>query len=387
MSHATTVLGVSIDGFAVEGGYDVEEGPATTFGVAQALGKIPASVRSTGTWDHLDELVGYAADLGFKELRLTVEWARLERRPDQRDDEALERYLRALRAAADRGLTSVVVLCDAALPSWTGAEPWLSAWAPGRFAAHAGWVAQHVEGLARAIVTFRSPNATAREGWRTGTRPPFRRDAGADAVSALDGMLVAHQLALHEIALAAPTVERALLMEAGREYDDESLWRDLASGVADPVLLAARADRFGAVARGAVAMRAFARPGAASLRRTVTGLRSTTRWGDIPPFSWWLASDDPDVLASSLEFAAGAVDTVELGAGRFGWDAQLAAGLPAVTAGPHGATTVHLTGLVGSTGPLAAPAGLLDVDQHDGTWAVADGHGGVARRLAAFHAG
>src|ERR1700724_1351108 len=78
-------LGVTIDGYAVEGGYDFEGAPHTSFSVAQALGRIRSSLRSPGTFEHLDELVRRAADLGCGELRLTAEWARLEPRPGTQD--------------------------------------------------------------------------------------------------------------------------------------------------------------------------------------------------------------------------------------------------------------------------------------------------------------
>jgi hypothetical protein len=383
VTRATTVLGVSIDGYAVEGGYDVEGGPATSFGVAQSLGRTRPSLRSDGTFVHLDDLVRRAAQIGCQELRLTMEWARLERRPGQHDDDALARYLGALRTAQAESMSAVVVLCDATLPSWMGHEPWLSAWAADQFAAHAAWVAHRVEGLARSAVTFRAPNAAAREGWRTGRRPPHRTGADLDSVSALDGMLVAHQRAATAMADAAPTLGRALIFEAAPRYDDSAGWHDVADGLRDPVLVGARRDRWDAMARGTRGARAANRRGAGQWLRDASQLRSTPGWTSTAPFEWWLCGDDPDLLVASLAFGAQRGGAVELGAGRFGWDAQLAAGLQAVTSGEFGATTVHLHGLVSSTGPLDAPTGLLAIDQHNGAWTVGELDDGIARRLLA----
>lgn len=383
MSIHDVVLGATIDGYAVEGGFDTERGPATSFGVAQALGRIRPSVRTEGTFEHLDDLVARAAQLGCQELRLTLEWARLERRPGERDEAALSHYVRVLRAAHDAAMTSVVVLCDAAWPAWLGQEPWLSAWAPLRFADHARWVTSRLDGLARCAVTFRAPNAAAKEGWRRGSRPPYRSRASADATSALDGMLVAHQRALEAIADAAPSLGRAILFEAMPAYDDAELWRDVARGIDERGALAQRrrawrqsVPRRRGVAGHLDAVRDASRP------VVVDALRSTGGWASAPGFEWWLGGDDVELLATALQRAEGEVTTVELGAGRTGWDGQLAVAPPVLAAIPGSVRTIHLHGLVASTGPLPTPVGLLEVRQHNATWDLAEPDPGVARRLA-----
>jgi hypothetical protein len=373
---SAALLGVTIDGYAVEGGYDAEGGPHTSFGVAQSLGRIPASVRSQGTFEHLTQLVGRAADLGCRELRLTMEWARLEPRPGVRDLGALRTYEAALKAAGLAGMSSAVVLCDAAWPSWLGQEPWLSSWAPESFAAHAGWLAGRLDGSAQAIVTFRAPNRAARDGWRAGTRPPHRRRASADATSALDGMVVAHLLASEAIEVASPAVRRAVLFEAAGSYDDEALWRDVAAGVVDPVVLGARRERY---------ERSMPRGKGRTQRVTDAGaLRCASRWRDAPPSEWWLASDDPELLLAAVEHAEGVVTTVELGAGARGWTSQLATALPVLSGGTVEVRALHLHGLVASTGPLEAPRGLLTVDQHGGGWQVEQPDRALDEALAAF---
>jgi glycosyl hydrolase family 1 len=382
MSIHDVVLGATIDGYAVEGGFDTEEGPATSFGVAQSLGLVRPSVRSQGTYEHLDELVARAAQLGFVELRLTLEWARLERRPGERDEDALAHYGRVLDAAARASMSAVVVLCDAAWPSWLGQEPWLSTWAPLRFADHARWVASRIEGLARCAVTFRAPNAASRGGWLTASRPPFRRGASADATSALDGMLVAHQRAAEAMADVAPALGRAILFEATPAYDDGPLWRDVARGRSDRGTLAARRRAW---RQSVPPRRGAARLGSLhELRRPVDvdALRSTRGWASTPPFEWWLGGEDVELLSVALQQAEGDVATVELGAGRTGWDGQLAVALPVLAAVPGSLRTVHLHGLVSSTGPLTDPVGLLDVEQHNTSWSLAATEPSVARRLA-----
>jgi hypothetical protein len=358
-------MGVTIDGYAIEGGFD-DDGPATSFGIAQSLGQVTSSVRSPATFEHLGELVEVVADLGFDEVRLTIEWARIEPRPTVRDEDALCVYERAIDAARRRGLSVVVVLCDVAWPSWVGQEPWLSSWAPERFAAYAGFVARRLGDRVRAYVTLRAPNVAARDGWILARRPPFRRNAHLDAASALDGMLLAHQLAADELDAKAPTAARALLFGSSADYGDEGAFRDLVVRGLDASARAARARSWAS----RLEERGVATTAGRTRNRAVVDLdamRSTERWTGTPTSEWWLEGDDLALLAAAVDHAEGAVTTVELGAGPGGWGAQLPAA--AATFRPDsGVPAVHLRGALGSTGPLSEPRGLLTVDQHGGAW-------------------
>jgi hypothetical protein len=368
VANADRVLGVTLDGYAIEGGYDVEDGPATSFGVSQVLGRIAPSLRSTGTFDHLAELVDAAAGLGFTELRLTVEWARLEPRPDVRSDGAMATYERAISRAVSCGLAVSVVLCDQAWPSWVGQEPWLAPWSADRFALHARWVAERLEGLVGAFVTFRAPNTVARDGWVRGSRPPFRRRAGADAVGAMDGMLRAHAAAAHALAAAAPDAELAVILEVHRRYEDEGLWRDLLSGIVDPVLLAARRDRWEQLVPSD-AGRESAGLLSSGAREVVGMLPALRAVRGAPGASCWLAGRDNGLLTAAVEHAQGSVRTVELSP-QDRWSDLLASDPPGIDALPDVVAHVHLHGLVGSTGPLATPLGLLDVEHGGGRWSL-----------------
>lgn len=172
MPRRVRSIGVTIDGFAIEGGFD-DDGPATSFGIAQSLGRVAPSLRSSATFVHLPDLVAHLGDLGFDEVRLTIEWARLEPRPTVRNEEALRTYERAVGAAEAAGMSVVVLLCDVAWPSWVGQEPWLSSWAPERFAEYAGFVAERLGDRVRAVVTMRAPNVAASDGWILGDGPRF----------------------------------------------------------------------------------------------------------------------------------------------------------------------------------------------------------------------
>jgi hypothetical protein len=375
VQQRSCAISVSIDGYAVEGGYDTGDGPATSFGAAQALGRVRRSLGSPTTFEHLPELVERIADLGVSGVRMTMEWARLEPRPGAIDDDAFDVYDRALRVAERRGLSPVVVLCDAAWPSWLGQEPWLSTWAPVQFASHAQRIGGRLEGRLRALVTFRTPNAVARHGWIEGALPPFRRRAGADALSALDGMLLAHQLASDALAECAPTTVRALLFEASLDYEDEAVFRNLASGL-DPASRHESQEQWRSLVAPLVP-RARRRSRARS-RRDVFSMRSTARWTFTPPFEWWVAGDEPALLGAALAHAGGGITAVELDAGPHGWASQLRSASRSLEA----AGEVHLHGALSSTGPLSGPSGLFGVDQHAGGWTLQDPSQPVLEGLA-----
>lgn len=338
---ATPVLGVTVDGYAVEGGYDAEGCPATSFGLAQAVGRIRPSVRARLVFDHLGDVVRRCADLGFGEVRITLEWARLEPRHDDHDLAALKAYVDAIDVAAGCGLRVVALLMDAAWPSWLGQEPWLSSWAPPRFAEHAGWLAAQLEGRVRAIATMRAPTLVARHGWLDATAPPYRRRARPDAHSALDGLLVAHQLAVEAIVVGAPSAACALVMEA--DGDVEPRLRALTQGQATP---------------------------------SAPWPRSNGRWRSTPPFAWWL-SGRRDALEAATS-ASGPVDVLEVRPDATGFLPLLeqAAGLGSVC------DAVHVRGALPSTGPLPEPAGLLGVHQHGGHLELSDPEARVRELLA-----
>ena len=282
-------------------------------------------------------------------------------------------------------MTSVVVLCDAAWPSWLGQEPWLSAWAPLRFADHARWIASRLEGLARCAVTFRAPNVAAKDGWRRGSRPPFRTRASADATSALDGMLVAHQRALEAIADAAPSLGRAILFEAMPAYDDAELWRDVARGIADRGALARRrrAWRQSVPRRGGVAERARRRCATRGAPSTSRALRSTGGWASTPSFEWWLGGRRRRAARDRTAARRGRRHDrrARRGSHRVGRPARRR----------HRRCSPRSPARCGRSTCTASsrrrdrcptPVGLLEVEQHNASWSLGEPDPSVVRRLA-----
>ena len=109
---------VTLEGYAVEGGYDVAGGPATCYAPRIALGRQLGPGASDELWRDYEAVFDLAASVGLEGLRVTLEWARLEPRRGYLDDEAARRYEAMLAHARARGLWVTVVLVDAVWPAW-----------------------------------------------------------------------------------------------------------------------------------------------------------------------------------------------------------------------------------------------------------------------------
>ena len=282
-------------------------------------------------------------------------------------------------------MSSVVVLCDAAWPSWLGQEPWLSAWAPQRFADHARWVASRLEGLAR--LRRHVPRAERWRRARGGSTGCGRRSAQSVRLptrrARSTGCSSRTSAPIEAIAEVAPSLGRALLLErcpptttprcgaTSRVGAGTAGARGEASRLASGPAASWRRRR---TARRASRRTSRGRRRAAALVLAMGRRRRRSSGGS--------AGDDVELLAAALQHADGDVDTVELRAGRSGWDRQLATALPVLAAVPGSLRTIHLHGIVSSTGPLREPVGLLDVEQHNASWSLAESDPTLVRRLA-----
>jgi hypothetical protein len=179
----TRVL-ATLDGFAIEGGFDVAGCPATCFGPAAALGMCDAPGDAAGAWADYEKILDLVPELGLAGVRITLEWARLEPFAGVVDAQAFERYGRAIRHAKAMGLWVTGVLVDAAWPSWLGQEAWLMPWTVDRVIHHATRVLDAYGAELDALVAFARPAELVDDGFMTASRPPYRRHALMDARSA-----------------------------------------------------------------------------------------------------------------------------------------------------------------------------------------------------------
>ena len=175
---------MTLDGYAVEGGYDGAHQPATCFTPTIALGRHSGPGDAADLWREYEQVLELVPAIGVDGVRISIEWARIEPRRGALDEQAVARYLRAVSFARGLGLDVAIVIIDRAWPSWLGLEAWLLPWVAPLVADHARRMAAVFADLTDEIVVFDDRRALVTKGFVEGTAPPWRRGATSDALAA-----------------------------------------------------------------------------------------------------------------------------------------------------------------------------------------------------------
>jgi beta-glucosidase/6-phospho-beta-glucosidase/beta-galactosidase len=174
-------LFVTLEGYAVEGGFDQAGEPATCYSPPIALGRLAGPGAADDLWHHYESVLDFVPGLGFDGIRLTVEWTRIEPRADEIEEAALIRYLEVVRHARSLGLDVTVALIDAVWPAWLGQEAWLLPWAAPYVLAHGRRVVEYLGDHITGVLAFAQPNELVASGYLSASAPPWRRSALTDA--------------------------------------------------------------------------------------------------------------------------------------------------------------------------------------------------------------
>lgn len=174
-------LYVTLEGYAVEGGFDRAYEPATCFLPMIALGHVEGPGDADGLWSQYESAIDALSSTGITGIRLSVEWARVEPRRGRVDESALDRYGEVGAYARSRGLAVTVALVDRAWPSWLGQEAWLLPWVAPHVLDHARRVVQRLSPSIDAVVVFADRDVLIRGGYLEGIAPPWRTGATVDA--------------------------------------------------------------------------------------------------------------------------------------------------------------------------------------------------------------
>ena len=221
------LVGVATSGFQIEGGFNGTDEPHNNWAGWEAMGRIERSGIACDFWRHPEEALDRAAAIGCNAFRLSVEWARLEPRPEVYDDAALDRYAEILSMCVARGLTPMVTLHHFTNPVWQGEEFWLRPGSPDVFAGHVRRILPALVPYCRHWVTINEPNIVMLMGWVEGAAPPGRRMAVSDAYCVLDNLLCAHVLAADAIAEVQPDAEVTMNTSSSSIYEHDRMLVDL----------------------------------------------------------------------------------------------------------------------------------------------------------------
>ena len=174
-------LFVTLEGYAVEGGFDRGSEPMTCYSPTIALGRHGGPGAADDLWHDYERVLDVVPSLGFDGVRLSVEWARIEPRDAEVDESALRRYLEVVRHARSLDLLVTVALVDSVWPSWLGLEAWLLPWVVPHVLTHARRLVGTFGDDAAGFIVFTHPQELVTRGFLLGTAPPWRKSALKDA--------------------------------------------------------------------------------------------------------------------------------------------------------------------------------------------------------------
>jgi beta-glucosidase len=166
--------GVAFSSLQAEGA-----GPASDWRDWESQGRLPYSAEGGGFGTGYRDDLRRFADTNLTDVRLTLDWSRLEPANDQLDLWAVEHHQQVLAAAAEAGLRVWATLVDRTLPGWFALD---ERGFRERRARSYFWP-RHVERCAdlfgadvHAWVPIARPLGLARSGYLVGSAPPGRTD-------------------------------------------------------------------------------------------------------------------------------------------------------------------------------------------------------------------
>jgi len=311
-------LGVALTATELEGC-----APAADWSRWLREGKAPGPTEPFPFVDSWREDLEQLAGLGIDAIAITLEWARLEPRPGQYDEHAIEFRHELLMACRALGLRTWAYLVDGTLPGWFVDDEggFVDDRARGLlWPRHIDWIGETYGSLVDGWVPQREPIRWALRRHLRGTAPPGGRDA-AKTAEAVRAAVLADGEAWRLLAGTAPVAThqtvrpvRAELATAGTENlraqprargVERLLWNPWISAVT-----AGRVEVDGLPARAADHLRG-------AFDRVIVELRpgievtATGEWNARPP--------DPNSMAEMIRRVADELDEHEIvGAGDLG---------------------------------------------------------------------
>ncbi len=154
-------------------------------------------------WRNAERDFDTAADMGLNALRLSVEWSRIEPRPGEWDQQALQRYRAMLIGLRERGIRPMISLHHFTHPVWfEEMGGFLAPNAGAVFERFAKAVVSDLGDLCSDWITFNEPNVYCAMAYVLGEFPPGRKGEVATAIRALGAIALAHARAyraIHEL--------------------------------------------------------------------------------------------------------------------------------------------------------------------------------------------
>ena len=191
------VFGVATSAYQVEG--DIEN----DWSEWERAGKLKEAHvrcgRGVDHWKRFDEDLLLIQDVGATAFRISLEWARIEPRPGQFDEAAIDGYRQRLLKMKAAGIRPVVTLHHFTHPTWFPREtPWHEPSSLVAWRRYARVCAKILDKLNALVITFNEPMVLLLGGYLQGVMPPGISDDKL-AAAALCNLARAHVIAREEI--------------------------------------------------------------------------------------------------------------------------------------------------------------------------------------------
>lgn len=134
--------------------------------------------------------------------RFSIEWSRIQPKPDAWDESSLDQYLEMVRDLTKRGMTPLVTLHHFTDPLWlTEMGGWENPETPKLFSIYVRKVVAALKEYVKLWVTINEPNVYIMGGWVDGIFPPGKKDLSL-AMKVYTNMVLGHAAAyraIHEL--------------------------------------------------------------------------------------------------------------------------------------------------------------------------------------------
>jgi beta-glucosidase len=171
--------GAATASYQVEGGIENND-----WAKAAREGRVPNCGLACDHYNLYEADFDIAKELGHTAHRFSVEWARIEPKEGEFNQEAILHYRKVLEALHARGIKPYVTLWHFTLPLWfSESGSFERKDSPEIFARYAAFVVHELGDLCEHFSTMNEPNVFGSNGWLRGSWPPFKLFTLTDMVS------------------------------------------------------------------------------------------------------------------------------------------------------------------------------------------------------------
>lgn len=191
------LFGVATSAYQIEGGNHNDWTEWENKAQAKKRGKLTRCEKATDHWTRHKEDFLLLKDLGVNAYRFSTEWSRIEPRPDQWNEDALQTYLEMAKLLNDLRIEPIVTLHHFTNPLWLYQNsPWEIQKSIERFTKYADKVISVLSPYVRYWISFNEPIVFLLGGYVDGSMPPGKKDVKL-SFEVLKNMLLAHQEVFH----------------------------------------------------------------------------------------------------------------------------------------------------------------------------------------------